>query len=59
MVIRDSINWMKVTKPGWCDLEPPTMLESLTRSLSSRIPEEDFRTPLDDAVAAVLREHGS
>jgi hypothetical protein len=24
-----------------------------------RIAEEDFRTPLDYAVAAVLREHGS
>ena len=26
---------------------------------SHRIPESDFRTPLDDAVEAVLREHGS
>ena len=24
-----------------------------------RIPEEDFRTPLDDAVAAMLHEHAS
>ena len=61
------MNWMDGTDAGWRALEPTAMRELLTRAhlyfeqvaRRHRIPESDFRTPLDYAVEAVLREHGS
>ena len=66
-VVRDLVNWMDGTDPGWRALEPIARWELLTLAYlyfeqvarRHRIPEQDFRTPLDDALAAVLREHGS
>jgi hypothetical protein len=66
-VIRDLINWMDYTDAGWRSLEPMAIRELLNGAhhyfeqvaRSHRIPESDFRTPLDDAMEAVLREHGS
>ena len=66
-VIRDLVNWMDGTDPGWRSLEPMERRELLGRAhlyfeqvaLQHCIPESDFRTPLDAAVAAVLREHAS
>ena len=66
-VVRDLVNWMDGTDPGWRALEPTARRELLTRAhlyfeqvaRRHRIPEEHFRTPLDDAVATVLHEHAS
>jgi hypothetical protein len=66
-VARDLINWMDYTDAGWRALEPMAMRELLKRAhlhfeqvaRSHRIPESDFRTPLDDAMDRVLREHVS
>ncbi len=66
-VIRGLVNWMDGTDAGWRNLEPMERRELLGRaqhyfeevSRRHRLPESDFRTPLDDAVEAVLREHAS
>ena len=67
VVNRDSINWMEGTDPSWRSLESSERRKLLGRAhiyfeqvaLRHCIPKSDFRTPLDDAVEAVLLAYAS